>query len=1030
MKKKMIYWITSIFLALTAIGFAACKDDDKNTESNNVEQSQEIESSSGEHTHVWEESFSEALTCGKSIEKIYSCECGETKKEDVQLPEHSFIHYEFDNNPWCDENATETAVCDNEWCEVTDTREVPNTMTGHHGGARSCKSQAVCVQCQKPYGEIGTHRFTDYVYNNDATCEEDGTETAVCVYHSDVGCNETDTRRAFGTALGHSGLKGTCTERSLCERCGIEFGGYFHFFQNYVYNNDAKCEVDGTKTAICEYGCGTQNTVEQKGSALEHIFENYVSDNNATCETDATQTAICEREGCESTHTVSIEGTALGHTYGAYVSDESGKCEENGTESALCVNGCGEKLTREERWSHLGHNFVDGICTACEAKESIGLEYVFNEIGQYYSVAGIGTCTDSTLLIPATYNGYPVKEIADDSFNRGNLKQIVKVVLPNTVTYVGTNAFGVNDALTNVLLSKNLTELGAYAFWNCPALEKCPLPDSLTILHPDTFSFCKKLTAIEWSQNLTEIGDNAYSWSGVQNLVIPDTVTSIGVFAFTHCEELISVELPDTITRIEQSTFEECFNLQSVKLPSDLIAIGSWAFSKCVSLQTISFPESLLWIGDKAFMGCESLQTLTFPAKLQTISGEAFRECLSIERVVIPEGMAKLGQAAFYGCENLKKVVLPENFVMLNQAFIYCSNLEEINFPRMMKEISSGDFLGCEKIKDVQLPDSVTSVSAATFSETAWFNDKNNWTNGMLFSGKHLIAIDETVSGTFHIPDGVLTVADQLFTSSQVTEVYIPASVSNITSSAFWNCTKVEKITVADENVKYFSVDGNLYERLLLNDGTPIGTCTLVKFAPSNPMKTYMGIEGLTNIQSRAFSWSQYVEEVIFPDSVTRVQYYNFEECAALRKVEFSPNITSLEQMFYKCPNLEEIILPKKLTQLFYHFVAYCPKLTTLILPDSVMYIGENLANHCDALTTVVIGVNVKTVYTNMISSCPNVNVYYKGSVEDKALIQYQGDETFLGAWYCYSETPPTEEGDFWHYVNGEIVQWEFVPIS
>ena len=131
----------------------------------------------------------------------------------------------------------------------------------------------------------------EYVSNNDATCEQDGTKTAKCVRYGTGGCTETDTVTDTGSKLGH-------------------------LFEDYASDNNATCEQDGTKTAKCvRYGtggCMAIDTVTDTDSKLGHLFEDYVSNNDATYAHDGTKTAKCVRyDQCGETHTIPDEGSRL-----------------------------------------------------------------------------------------------------------------------------------------------------------------------------------------------------------------------------------------------------------------------------------------------------------------------------------------------------------------------------------------------------------------------------------------------------------------------------------------------------------------------------------------------------------------------------------------------------------------------------------------------------------------------------------------------------------------------------------------------
>ena len=166
----------------------------------------------------------------------------------------------------------------------------PATCTGKGVRTYTCTSSSHTKTEDIP---ALNHSFAgqEYVSDNNATCEQDGTKTAKCVRYGTGGCTETDTVTDTGSKLGH-------------------------LFEDYVSNNDATCEQDGTKTAKCvRYGtggCMETDTVTDTDSKLGHLFEDYVSNNDATYEHDGTKTAKCVRyDQCGETHTIPDEGSRL-----------------------------------------------------------------------------------------------------------------------------------------------------------------------------------------------------------------------------------------------------------------------------------------------------------------------------------------------------------------------------------------------------------------------------------------------------------------------------------------------------------------------------------------------------------------------------------------------------------------------------------------------------------------------------------------------------------------------------------------------
>ena len=232
------------------------------------------------------------------------------------------------------------------------------------------------------------HMFLSYSFNHDATCAEDGTETAVC---RRAGCNATDQRIVADSKLGHLFAQyvplneATCTEDAteiaVCQRADcraedirtVANSKLGHAFVNYVSDENATCTEDGTETAVCERaGCGVTDTRTEADSRLGHAFVNYVSDENATCTEDGTETAVCERDGCNETDTRTVVGSKLNHLFEVYGSDGNATCTEDGTETAMCArDGCNVEDTRTVVGSKLGHQYVNRICARCGDVEEV-----------------------------------------------------------------------------------------------------------------------------------------------------------------------------------------------------------------------------------------------------------------------------------------------------------------------------------------------------------------------------------------------------------------------------------------------------------------------------------------------------------------------------------------------------------------------------------------------------------------------------------------------------------------------------------
>ena len=221
------------------------------------------------------------------------------------------------------------------------------------------------------YGTVqaaAKHNYNDVV--TDATCTTDGYTTHTCA----CGDEYVD---AHVDALGHDYgewieiVEALCLTDGVlghytCSRCSLDFDAEFeilesltipalgHSFTNHTYNGDATCLADGTKTALCDNGCGESETLTAVGTALGHSFTNHTYNGDATCLADGTKTALCDN-GCGESETLTAVGTALGHSFTNYEFNNDATCTTDGSSTAICDNGCGAKDTIGTPGTATGH---------------------------------------------------------------------------------------------------------------------------------------------------------------------------------------------------------------------------------------------------------------------------------------------------------------------------------------------------------------------------------------------------------------------------------------------------------------------------------------------------------------------------------------------------------------------------------------------------------------------------------------------------------------------------------------------------
>ena len=175
---------------------------------------------------------------------------------------------------------------------------------------------------------------------------------------------------------------------------------------------------------------------------------------------------------------------------------------------------------------------------------------------------------------------------------------------------------------------------------------------------------------------VTEIGKNGFENAVLKEITIPDSVTSIGDYAFYLCTNLTSVTIPDSVTSIGLSAFYWCDSLTSVTIGNSVTSIGEEAFYRCTNLTSVTIGNGVTIIGERMFSGCTSLTSIVIPDSVTSIGEWAFSGCTSLTSVVIPDSVTSIGKYVFNYCTGLTSVVIPNSVTSIgSSAFCDCKSL-------------------------------------------------------------------------------------------------------------------------------------------------------------------------------------------------------------------------------------------------------------------------------------------------------------------------------------------------------------------
>ena len=284
--------------------------------------------------------------------------------------------------------------------------------------------------------------------------------------------------------------------------------------------------------------------------------------------------------------------------------------------------------------------------------------------------------TSDSVRIPSEIEGLPVVALGSELFVKSR-KTLITCVIPDSVTEIEGGLFSNCKELTNVKLSKNIDSISPGMFGRCEALRTLIIPDGVKTIENEAFAF-----------------------SGIEELVLPDSITEIKNSAFYSCTCLQSIKLPTSLKVIHPQVFENCEILSSLVFPEGLEEIGSNVFTNCYGLSNVQFPSTLKKIGDNSF-SCRyneylgksnSISTLEFPSEMEEFN-VTFEYLAHLKSVRLPNTLEEISNSLF------------------NDGTPLCKDtLEEINFPVSLKTIDSHAFTNFSKLNNIIIPDSITSL--------------------------------------------------------------------------------------------------------------------------------------------------------------------------------------------------------------------------------------------------------------------------------------------------------------------------------
>ena len=483
------------------------------------------------------------------------------------------------------------------------------------------------------------------------------------------------------------------------------------------------------------------------------------------------------------------------NTYTVHFETDGGTAVEDMTVSVIERSPSTEKKGYTFEGWYADENFTEKVAFPYEVTKAqtlyakwtqnipAGITFTVDADGVLTGAEGL-TESGMTVEIPSVVNGIAVREIGQDVFKDN--KNIAVLIIPDTVERLGYRVCS-----------------------GCTALREVRLSSSLRVISDEAFDGCSSLQKVNFPATLKEIRSDAFSGTALTEFTAPDSLTDIWGYAFKDCTALKSVEL------------------------NNVRNLGSGAFMNCTALESVSLSDNMEKLNDHIFDGCASLARIDMPDKPIAVSftvlgGTAYYNNPSNweKGVLYADGYLIAVNADFaalteYAVKEGTKVIADNAFSGAG----YSGKVKKITLPDGLYRIGQGAFAKLGALTEVNVPESVRSIGYGAFAATG-YDVAANYTDGGLYVGNWLVAVENAVRTSFTVKDGTVGVADgkdtslfpsraqkatqlslpsslkyigtRSFARLRITELQLPAGLQTLGEGAFASCSWLKTVNLGD----------------------------------------------------------------------------------------------------------------------------------------------------------------------------------------------------------------------------------------
>ena len=558
---------------------------------------------------------------------------------------------------------------------------------------------------------------------------------------------------------------------------------------------------------------------------------------------------------------------------------------------------------------------------------------------------------------------------------------LTTVSLPDGLLHIGYSAFDDCYVLDNVTIPATCTDIEGAAFSDCHSLSSITLPEGLTSIGEWFFDNCTSLTEIVIPNSVTSIGNDAFNGcSGLTSVIVGNGVASIGSAAFSNCTSLAKAEFA-SIEQLCNISFSNGANplfcahhlyingeeVTEVVIPESITSIGDYTFTGCSYLTSVTIPNSVTSIGYDAFSRCTGLTSIIIPSSVTSIGYGAFHNC-SLTSVTIPSSVTSIGSNAFSQCGNLNYVIMENSSALSIDSSVFGNTSCVFYVPN-------------ESVDAYKAAEGWSEFADRILAQTGWTFDapvpNDEGTTNLTFKVTNALpwevevsASPEDISGAMTIPAtvqnergiefAVKSIGEEAFRGRALTSVVLPIGISAIYDNAFRDCASLTSINLP-AGIKW------------------IGSWVF----HSSGLTSIVIPEGITNFYNANFADCRNLTSVEWPSDLKNITGWTFYQCSSLTSFQIPEGVTEIWDNAFRDSGLESIKFPSTLTEVGNCAFHSCANLKTIDFTGcSAMFDYESF-KLCTSLEEIYVPHTVKFKNWNMFAECKSLKKAVFEAFED-----------------------------------------------